>query len=373
MRQAADFLVAHGPSFGVERWEEQSGYSPSTIAAEIAGLAAAGEIAARHGDDARARAVPGHRRRLPRNIKGWTVTTTGPDGKRYFIRLSKNGDPDAAITYGLGNGGPTEDQRRVLDAGFLELARLGDAARGRSGRDRLAADRGQGHRRRDAHRPGWYRYGSGTPGTEDGYGDCHVGDPTACEPDGKPWPSGPNAGSGTCGRCCPVSGPSTTCQVRRHAIGRGAAHLDEPATPPAGLVPEQAWEDPDLPASPYGSDPATASIGFTNGAAAGSASPLTWAQAQVVRLALDVGAGRTAGAADGRTRPVLPCAGHDPADDHRAGRRRVGPRHDGEVTGHDRARRPGRRSPRRAPTWAATRRSPRRGRARTGRSRPRCR
>ena len=35
IRPAADFLVAHGPSFGVERWEEQTGYSPSTIAAEI--------------------------------------------------------------------------------------------------------------------------------------------------------------------------------------------------------------------------------------------------------------------------------------------------------------------------------------------------
>ena len=31
----------HGPSFGPERWEEQSGFSPSTIAAEIAGLIAA--------------------------------------------------------------------------------------------------------------------------------------------------------------------------------------------------------------------------------------------------------------------------------------------------------------------------------------------
>src|SRR5215469_11281326 len=40
IRPAADFLVAHGPSFGVERWEEQTGYSPSTIAAEIAGLTA---------------------------------------------------------------------------------------------------------------------------------------------------------------------------------------------------------------------------------------------------------------------------------------------------------------------------------------------
>ena len=37
IRKAADFLVARGPSFGNERWEEQGGYSPSTIAAEIAG------------------------------------------------------------------------------------------------------------------------------------------------------------------------------------------------------------------------------------------------------------------------------------------------------------------------------------------------
>ena len=38
----------------MERWEEQTGYSPSTIAAEIAGLTAASAIAASHGDTARA-------------------------------------------------------------------------------------------------------------------------------------------------------------------------------------------------------------------------------------------------------------------------------------------------------------------------------
>jgi glucoamylase len=59
-----------------------------------------------------------------------------------------------------------------------------------------------------------------------------------------------------------------------------------------GLVPEQAWEDPDLAPSPYGSDPSTASIGFTDGSAAGSASPLTWAQAQELRLIRSVGTGR---------------------------------------------------------------------------------
>ena len=59
-----------------------------------------------------------------------------------------------------------------------------------------------------------------------------------------------------------------------------------------GLVPEQAWENPDLPASPFGTDPETASIGFENGGAAGSASPLTWAQAQQVRLTQSLGRSR---------------------------------------------------------------------------------
>jgi GH15 family glucan-1,4-alpha-glucosidase len=42
---AANFVASHGPAFGVERWEEQGGYSASTIAAEVAGLLAAADIA----------------------------------------------------------------------------------------------------------------------------------------------------------------------------------------------------------------------------------------------------------------------------------------------------------------------------------------
>ena len=44
--------------------------------------------------------------------------------------------------------------------------------------------------------------------------------------------------------------------------------------------------------SPFGTDPTIASIGFTNGGAAGSASPLTWSAASFVRLAGDLAAGR---------------------------------------------------------------------------------
>src|SRR2546423_14483654 len=97
VKAAADFVVSHGPSFGNERWEEQSGFSPSTIAAEIAGLVAAGAIADRHGDSASARVYRATADHFQRSIKGWAVTTTGPyaDG-RYFIRLSKNRDPNEA-------------------------------------------------------------------------------------------------------------------------------------------------------------------------------------------------------------------------------------------------------------------------------------
>nr|WP_240148465.1 glucodextranase DOMON-like domain-containing protein [Diaminobutyricibacter tongyongensis] len=61
----------------------------------------------------------------------------------------------------------------------------------------------------------------------------------------------------------------------------------------AGLVPEQVWDQPDLARAPYGSDPATASIGFVNGEADGSASPLSWGSASQVRLTADLSAGRS--------------------------------------------------------------------------------
>ena len=127
IKPAANFVAAHGPSFGPERWEEQGGYSPSTIAAEIAGLVAAAEIAKHNHDDVSANLWLGAADDYQRSIKGWTVTTNRPSvAPRYFIRLSKTGDPNAAITYNVGNGGPTLDQRDVIDAGFLELVRLGE-------------------------------------------------------------------------------------------------------------------------------------------------------------------------------------------------------------------------------------------------------
>ncbi|HEX9338396.1 MAG TPA: glycoside hydrolase family 15 protein, partial [Pseudonocardiaceae bacterium] len=291
VRKAADFVVAHGPSFGAERWEEQGGYSPSTIAAEIAGLVAAGRIADINGDHAAARIYRATADHFQRSIKGWAVTTTGPYASgRYFIRLSKTGDPDAAITYNLGNGGPDADQRSVVDAGFLELTRLGELPA--SDPDVQASlSVVDGTIRRDtASGAGFYRYGTATPGSEDGYGDCYEPDATTCTPTGKPWPTG-NVGSG---HLWPVLSGERAEQLVQTGDGGTAADLllgMQRFSSGVGLVPEQAWEDPDFPPSPFGSDPTTASIGFANGKPVGSASPLTWSQAQEVRLTQSLGSG----------------------------------------------------------------------------------
>jgi glucoamylase len=292
IKPAADYLLAHGPSFGVERWEEQSGYSPSTIAAEIAGLVAAGVLADQNGDPADARIYRAAADDFQRHIKSWTVTTTGPYGPDYFVRLTKNGDPNSAVSYNLGNGGPTVDQRAVVDGGFQELVRLGELSPSDQDFTASLAVLDKQISVRTPTGVGYYRYGtSASAGSADGYGDCYQPSQSTCTGQGRPWPT---TDTGT-GHLWPVlSGERAESSLARGDARSAKSLLDSmvESASGVGLVPEQVWEDPDLPASPYGADPTTASIGFADGHAAGSASPLTWAQAQRLRLAADLRAGR---------------------------------------------------------------------------------
>ncbi|HCA58089.1 MAG TPA: glucoamylase, partial [Blastocatellia bacterium] len=126
VKKAADFIVKNGPSTPQERWEEEAGYSPSTIAAEIAGLVCAAEIARRNGDTASAELYLKTADEWEANIEKWTVTKTGPHSREpYYIRIAQNGKPDAGDKIELNNGAGTFDEREIVDAGFLELVRLG--------------------------------------------------------------------------------------------------------------------------------------------------------------------------------------------------------------------------------------------------------
>jgi glucan 1,4-alpha-glucosidase len=278
VKPAANFIAAHGPSFGVERWEEQSGYSPSTIAAEVAGLVAAADLAKANGDSASAAVWLGVADDMQRSVKGWTVTTNGPlSTDPYFLRLSKEGDPNAAMVYNVGNGGPDLDQRRVIDAGFLELVRLGELPASDADVARTLQIVDAQIRSTTPSGFGWHRY------NRDGYGDRAS--------DGQPWAP---SGQGT-GHVWPVLSAERAEQALASGDAGSATSLLQGMRAFAsgvGLIPEQDWETANLAASPFGTDPTTASIGFVNGKAAGSASPLTWGSGSFVRLAADLAAGK---------------------------------------------------------------------------------
>ncbi|HEX3689290.1 MAG TPA: glycoside hydrolase family 15 protein [Solirubrobacteraceae bacterium] len=298
---AADFLVAHGPVYGDERWEDQGGYSPSNIATEIAGLASAAAMAQANGDSARAQLYRATADDWRRHVEPWTVTSTGPySSQPYFLRLSKNGDPNAPTVYNLGNGSVDADQRSVVDAGFLELARFGEL----DASDPVIADSlsvvdhvlgiqtpsGEGYRRYGTLFESVNGTDEPVTGGTDGYGDCYAPAPMHCPITGRPWIPW---FTGT-GHAWPLlNGERGEQDLQTGNPGGASQMLLDMANfaGGVGMIPEQDWDEADVPPSPYASDPTTASIGFTDGKPAGSAGEITWVEAGFVRLAQDIKSG----------------------------------------------------------------------------------
>lgn len=268
VRPAADFIVKSGPYTPQERWEEKSGYSPSTIAAEIAGLVCAAEIAKRNGDDASAIIYTAAADDFARNVERWTATTTGMHGDgNYFLRLSFNEDPDDGQPFDMGNGGGTFDEREIVDAGFLELVRLGV----RSPQDPLVAKSlevvDKVIKVETPNGATFYRY------NHDGYGEMD---------DGRNWNfDGRYTGKGRLWAL--LAGERGQYEL---ALGRNAdaaRRLDALAgfANAGGMIPEQVWDSPASP-RPW----------FKFGEGTGSATPLAWSMAQFIRLATNLQEGR---------------------------------------------------------------------------------
>lgn len=276
IKAAADYTVAWkrddltAPATGAERWEERAGYSPSTIAATIAGLVCAAAFARKHGDSASATKYEVTARSWASSVKSWTLTTSGElaGGTPYFIRLSRTGDPNAGTPLDTGNGGPTVDERTVVDAGFLELVRLGVLpANDADVRTSLRVVDENISVRIGSHRY-YYRY------NHDGYGEG---------PSGQPW-SGDEGGAG---RLWPLlSGERGEYELlagRMSAAKRRLAAMSAASTA-LGLLPEQIW-DANPPAS-------LRSAVYRTGRATDSATPLAWTHAQFVRLAWSITVGK---------------------------------------------------------------------------------
>jgi glucoamylase len=270
VKPAADFVVANGPVTPQERWENQSGYSPGTIAAEIAGLVAAADIARRNGDETSATAWETVADDWQAKVDGWTATTNGPYSPLpYYLRLTKDGNPDAGTTYSIGDGGPAAaDQRSVVDPSYLELVRLGIKPFDHPAilntlavvDERLAVDTPNGRF--------WHRFDF------DGYGERRDGGPwTITDPEtfqtlGRVWP----IFAGERGEYELLAGRS----ARKHLAAMAAAANE------GWMIPEQVWDD----------RPPSGLPGFPRGEGTLSATPLAWSHAQFVRLALSIDAGR---------------------------------------------------------------------------------
>lgn len=143
LKPAADFL-AHGgkvkldwndidlksPATQQERWEEQYGYSPSTMAAIISGLVSAADIAAKAGDSTNATLYQQKADEFAGKLEALTYTeqgqlkTANSDGK-YYLRINSNEDPNDNSVLELRNGQADTREGHVVDGGFLELVRYG--------------------------------------------------------------------------------------------------------------------------------------------------------------------------------------------------------------------------------------------------------
>src|ERR1700757_3269677 len=90
VERAAGFLAAHAPITHQERWEENAGYSPSTLAAVIAGLICAAEIIRERNTDGLATFLEELADWIEGHLEDWTVTNNGvlhPDVKRHYMRV----------------------------------------------------------------------------------------------------------------------------------------------------------------------------------------------------------------------------------------------------------------------------------------------
>jgi glucoamylase len=274
VKKAADFIVKNGPRTPQERWEEEAGFSPSTIAAEIAGLVCAAEIARKNGDEASATIYLAAADDWARKIEMWTATTTGKYGDgNYYLRITQNGKPDAGEKIELNNGAGFFDEREIVDAGFLELVRLGI----KPANDPLIAKSvkviDQILKVNTPNGEGFYRY------NHDGYGEMD---------DGRRWNwDGKYTGkgrlwallSGERGQYELASGDKTAAQKRLDAM---LAFANEGL-----MIPEQIWDSPKVPNADLQFSP---NLKFGEGT--GSATPLAWSMAQFIRLAVNLQAGK---------------------------------------------------------------------------------
>jgi glucoamylase len=267
VERAAGFLTRHAPITHQERWEENAGYSPSTLAAVISGLICAAEIARAHDSMELATFYEDFADWIEHHLEHWTVTNNGvllPEVKRHYMRVRppEHGEAYHCDSCGdemihINNRPPgTRDSfqaREVIDGGFLELVRYGV----RRADDPLMIESLKVAdavlKRGLPQGPGWLRY------NWDGYGQRPDGGPFLGWGQGRVWPL--------------LTGERAHYEL---AAGNDISKLIqtyERFATMGQMLPEQVWDETNSP-----------SARLQMGKPAGSAVPLVWAHAEYLKL-----------------------------------------------------------------------------------------
>lgn len=265
--KGAAYLVRNGPATQQERWEELSGYSPSTLASNIAALICASQFCRDRGDHKTAQFLEEYADFLESHIERWTVTTEGtlvPGITKHYIRIKPvdltdpcpDEDPNTGYV-SISNIEPGHQHifsaKEIVDPGFLELVRYGI----RRADDPVIVDSlkvvDKVLRVETPMGPTWHRY------NHDGYGQREDGGAYEGWGVGRAWPL--------------LTGERGHYEL---AVGHDPKPLIraiEKFASAAGLVPEQVWDEPDRDYSH-----------MKFGGPTGSATPLMWAHAEYVKL-----------------------------------------------------------------------------------------
>ncbi len=267
VKKAASFLVKNGPVTSQDRWEEDPGYSPFTLAAEISALLAAADIADFNKETRTASFLRETADMWNSSIERWIYATGtdlavkyGVDG--YYVRISS---PDIGDTSSPSQGfvpiknrppgENIEQASHIISPDALALVRFGlrapddvrvlntikviDAL--------LKTELPYGH--------GWHRY------NDDGYGEHVDGGPFDGTGVGRVWPL-------LAGERAHYELAAGHLEEANHLL-----HVLEASAGPGDLLPEQIWDAGDIPDN---------ELFF--GKPSGSAMPLVWAHAEYVKL-----------------------------------------------------------------------------------------
>lgn len=294
LKPAANFLVNGGetnldwnntsvipPFTQQERWEEQEGYSPSSIAATIAGLVTAADIAKLAGDNNAAEKYLAAADSYEEQVEALTYTATGiypkgTDSGQYYLRITRNDDPNDGGNILARNGRSEQNEKAILDAGFLELVRYGVRAPDNSTMthslqvlddETLADDYRVKYSFKDKGRvfPGWRRYGQDGYGEDENTGAAYAesGEHTPGQR-GRVWPFF----TGERGHYQLAAG-SDTAQLRNTYIAAMEYFANDGL-----MLPEQVWDGVGNPTR----------HNFQPGDGTNSATPLAWTHAEYVKL-----------------------------------------------------------------------------------------